>query len=68
MALLDRNLKGKDVDQLPLIEKSEKVVVDLDEEDEESEDVFVHHGITLWVSDAVIMVIQHIQIFALNPS
>ena len=65
MALLDRNLKGKDVDQLPLIEKSEKVVVDLDEEDEESEEVFVHHGITLWVSDAVIMVIQHIQIFAL---
>ena len=65
MALLNRNLKQKDVDQLPLIEKSEKVVVDLDEEDEESEDVFVHHGITLWVSDAVIMIIQHVQIFAL---
>lgn len=65
MALLNRNLKDKDVDQLPLIEKPEKVVVDLDEEDEESEDVFSHHGITLWVSDAVIMIIQHVQIFAL---
>ena len=65
MALLNRNLKEKDVDQLPLIEKPEKVVVDLDEEEENEEEVFVHHGITLWVSDAVIMVIQHIQIFAL---
>ena len=65
MALLNRKLKEKDVDQLPLIEKSEKVVVDLDEEEEESEDVFVHHGITLWVSDALIMIVQHIQIFAL---
>ena len=64
MALLNRKLKEKDVDQLPLIEKSEKVVVDLDEDDENDE-VFVHHGITLWVSDAVIMVIQHVQIFAL---
>ena len=66
MALLNRKLKDKDVDQLPLIEeKAEKVVVDLDDDEEESEDKFVHHGITLWVSDAVIMIIQHIQIFAL---
>ena len=65
MALLNRKLKEKDVDQLPLIEKPEKVVVDLDEEDEDGEDVFAHHGITLWVSDAAIMIIQHVQIFAL---
>lgn len=65
MALLNRKLKNKDADQLPLFEKPEKVVVDLDEEEEESDETFVHHGITLWVSDAVIMIIQHIQIFAL---
>ena len=65
MALLNRKLKEKDVDNLPLIEESEKVVVDLDEDDENSEDTFVHHGITLWVSDALIMIVQHIQIFAL---
>ena len=66
MALLNRNLKGRDVDQLPLIEEPEKVVVDLEEDDEEEkEEVFNHHGITLWVSDAVIMVTEHVQIFAL---
>ena len=65
MALLNRKLKEKDADQLPLFEKPEKVVVDLDDDEEENEDTFVHHGITLWVSDAVIMIIQHIQISAL---
>lgn len=65
MALLNRKLKDKNPDQLPLFEKAEKVVVDLDEDEEESDDTFVHHGITLWVSDAVIIIIQHIQIFAL---
>ena len=65
MALLNRKLKDKDPDRLPLFEKAEKVVVDLEEDEEENDDTFAHHGITLWVSDAVIMIIQHIQIFAL---
>ena len=64
MALLNRKLKDRDIDQLPLIEEPEKVVVDLDE-DEEEDEVFNHHGITLWVSDAAIMVVEHVQIFAL---
>lgn len=65
MALLNRKLKNKDADQLPLFEKPEKLVVDLDEDEDESQETFLHHGITLWVSDAVIMIIQHMQIFAL---
>ena len=66
MALLNRRLKEKAPEDLPLLEEPEKVVVDLDEEEEDEKDeVFVHHGITLWVSDAVILTIEQLQIFAL---
>lgn len=65
MVLLNRKLKNKDVDQFLLFEKFEKVVVDFDEEEEESDEIFVYYGIILWVFDVVIMIIQYIQIFVL---
>ena len=65
MALLNRKLKEKAPEDLPLLEEPEKVVVDLDEDEEEKEEVFVHHGITLWVSDAVLLTVEHFQIFVI---
>lgn len=69
MALLNRRLKDKPTDEIALLIEPQKVVL-MDVEDDEDEDsvaeeTFNHHGITLWVSDAVILIIQHLQIFAL---
>ncbi|KAK3727862.1 hypothetical protein QZH41_001641 [Actinostola sp. cb2023] len=68
MALLNRRLKEKPMDEIALLIEPEKVVlVDVEDEDEEDalEETFNHHGITLWVSDAAILIVQHLQIFAL---
>ena len=51
MALLNRRLKDKNPESFPLV-------------DDEDESIFQHHGITLWVSDSLLMLIEHIQIFA----
>lgn len=68
MALLNRRLKEKPADEVALLIEPEKVVlvdVEDDEDEEIEEETFKHHGITLWVSDAVILIVQHLQIFAL---
>lgn len=57
MVFLNWKLKEKDVDNFFLIEEFEKVVVDFDEDDENSEDIFVYYGIMLWVFDVFIMIV-----------
>lgn len=69
MALLNRKLKDKPVEEVALLVQPEKVVLvdveDDEDEGESDEESFNHHGITLWVSDAVILIVEHLQIFAL---
>ncbi|XP_032219672.2 uncharacterized protein LOC5519119 [Nematostella vectensis] len=67
MALLNRKFKEKTTEEIALLSEPQKVVlVDVDEEEDDDEsEVYTHHGITLWVSDAVILLVQHLQIFAL---
>lgn len=57
MVFLNWKLKEKGVDNFFLIEEFEKVVVDFDEDDENSEDIFVYYGIMLWVFDVFIMIV-----------
>lgn len=66
MALLNRRLKDKDPESFPLVDDGQEFPVDFDEEDasEENEAVFQHHGITLWVSDSLLLLVEHVQIFA----
>ena len=68
MALLNRRLKDKNLETYSFLGGDEQVFVEFDEENDdpssEEEEVFRHHGITLWVSDSLLMLIEHIQIFA----
>lgn len=66
MALLNRRLKNKDPESFPLVDDEEEILAEFDEADrsDEDESVFQPHGITLWVSDSLLMLIEHIQIFA----
>jgi hypothetical protein len=67
MALLNRRLKDRDIERFPLVEENEGILSEYgDETDEgsESSEQFQHHGISLWVSDSVLMLVEHIQIFA----
>ena len=68
MALLNRKLKWKAADEIPLVEKEDKIIVDIrpNEEDElENTDTFKYRGISLWVYDAVTIFIEHLQYYAL---
>ena len=66
MALLNRRLKDKNPESFPLVDDEDEILTQFDEQDasDEDESIFQHHGITLWVSDSLLMLIEHIQIFA----
>ena len=66
MALLNRRLKDKNPESFPLVDDEDEILAEFDEQDasDEDESIFQHHGITLWVSDSLLMLIEHIQIFA----
>ena len=67
MALLNRRLKDRDIERFPLVGENDRILSEYGDETEqgsESEEQFQHHGISLWVSDSVLMLIEHIQIFA----
>lgn len=70
MALLNRRLKWKAADEIPLMENEDKIIVDIrpngdEDEDEGSYDTFKHRGISLWLYDAVTLFVEHIQYYAL---
>lgn len=66
MALLNRRLKDKNPESFPLVDDEDEILTQFDEQDasDEDESIFQHHGITLWVSDSLLMLIEHVQIFA----
>lgn len=66
MALLNRRLKDKNPESFPLVDDEDEILAEFDEQDasDEDESIFQHHGITLWVSDSLLMLIEHVQIFA----
>ena len=67
MALLNRRLKDRDVERYPLLEENGGNLSEYGDEaepDTETNEQFQHHGVSLWLSDSVLMLIEHIQIFA----
>lgn len=72
MALLNRQLKFQDADTIPLIDSQNNQVlsnfnVDVtpDSDDEDTEEVsFQRHDITLWVTDAIILLVEQFQFYA----
>ena len=68
MALLNRRLKERDIESYPLVEDNDRVYGDYGETDEDVDsdldEQFQHHGISLWLSDSLLMLIEHIQVFA----
>ena len=72
MALLNRQLKFQDPDTIPLIDSQNNQVlsnfiVDVtpDSDDEDTEEVsFQRHDITLWVTDAIILLVEQFQFYA----
>ena len=67
MALLNRRLKDRDIEGFPLLEESGINLSEYGDEadpDPDANEQFQHHGISLWLSDSVLMLIEHIQIFA----
>jgi len=69
MALLNRQLRWKAADEIPLAEEEDRLIVDIrpndDDEDNERNETFKHRGISLWVYDAATLVIEHFQYYAL---
>ena len=67
MALLNRRLKDRDIERFPLVEENDGILSeygDETEQDAEANEQFQHHGISLWLSDSLLMLVEHIQIFA----
>ncbi|CAB3980623.1 Hypothetical predicted protein [Paramuricea clavata] len=67
MALLNRRLKDRDIERFPLVGENDGNLSEYGDEtdlDTEANEQFQHHGISLWLSDSVLMLIEHIQIFA----
>lgn len=73
MALADRSLKWKEADEIPLMDESnEKILSDEvnfangNDSDVEAEDEkpFKQHDITLWFSDAIVLIVEHLQYYA----
>ena len=72
MALLNRQLKFQDADTIPLIDSQNNQVlsnfnVDVtpDSDDKDTEEVsFQRHDITLWVTDAIILLVEQFQFYA----
>ena len=68
MALLNRKLKWRAADEIPLVEQEDKIIVDIrpndDEDDDDRNDTFKYRGISLWVYDAVTLFVEHIQYYA----
>ena len=68
MALLNRKLKWKAADEIPLVEEEDKIIVDVlpnSGEDSEDGDDDTDRGISLWVYDAIILFVEHLQYYAL---
>lgn len=71
MALLNRQLRWKAADEIPLAEEEDRLIVDIrpndddDDEDVESHETFKHRGISLWVYDAITLFVEHLQYYAL---
>ena len=69
MALLNRRLKWKAADEIPLVEEQDKIVVDIrpndQDGDEESYETFKYRGISLWLYDAATLLVEHLQYYAL---
>ncbi len=69
MALLNRKLKWRDADEIPLVEEENKITVDIRPEDGDDDyaknESFKYGGISLWVYDLVTLLIEHLQYFAL---
>ena len=68
MALLNRRLKDRDIERIPLhVEENDGILSEFDDEtdsDSEAQEHFQHHGISLLLSDGILMLVEHIQIFA----
>ena len=71
MALLNRQLRWKAADEIPLAEEEDRLIVDIrpngddDDDDGESHETFKHRGISLWVYDAITLFVEHLQYYAL---
>ena len=69
MALLNRQLRWKAADEIPLAEEENRLIVDFrpddDDDDYKSHETFKHRGISLWVYDAITLFIEHLQYYAL---
>ena len=67
MALVNRKLKWKEADEIPLIDGNDGIIVDvhLEGENDDEEESFKQQGISLWVYDAVFLFIDCLQYYAL---
>eukprot|EP00794_Sanderia_malayensis_P007985 gene7985-8842_t len=65
MALLNRQLKWKTADKIPLVEQENKIIVRPEDEDEENVETFTQRSISIWMYDAVFILVEHLQYYAL---
>lgn len=73
MALLNRNLKLQNAEEIPLMKADDGKILQSDiafkaRDDSDDEDVeekpLKQHDITLWLSDAVVLIVEHFQYYA----